>query len=1066
MKSVSGILGLAAALLVTALAGGCDDKVDRFDTAAPRIDNYFLGDTDVPPDFDRFGDTPGTGVLEIDFGQVDVATVAYKYLFLRNTGLSDLRLSRLDVDPETSSDFEIACSTGGLFVACPGEGDSSLSVTPGSDLVIQVGYGPGDVGTDEGAFSLETNAPDHNKLDVSLRGQGVTPEIQVCISDCVGTQAGAACGGASELCNDAVAPARLAMDFGDNPLGPGLTRTVWIRNQGDRPLQVNNLSISGGDTSQFAVDGSGFELAAGESRELTVSYTPTIGGEHASTLEIASNDVNEGELRIDLMARGLAPRLCPDPLALDFGNVSTGQSATASFTITNCGLLDLSLSDVVLAAGTSDDFSLTAVPGLPAVLAPAETVAVEVAYNPTDMGSDSGGVELFSDDPASDPNTGLTGTVSLMGSSVPRACDIQATPFAVNFAGVVQGQTSQVDVIVSNQGTDDCTLERAEITLNSSAGEFSILDAPAENTVFGPGDSLIVSLRYAPTDLGTDAGTLSLFGDDKDTNEITVDLNGEGVDQAICDLDIIPTNLYFGAVTVYRTKSMVLQLSNQGLAPCTITDVNLAGIIPFQEYDFSITAMPPLPMIIAPRGQPNSQAEIEITMAPPDPSMIQLGTLTITVDDDDLGDLACTDANELPIPNNACIMVSGFAMYSDVEVVPSELDFGVVTLGCNSPERCVTVYNLGSQSHTVEDIYLEDPVDANFQIRSAPSLPYTMIAGGDFQVCLRYTPQDLLVHRNALYVVVDGDEVIVPVFGRGTDISDQTDVFHQQDQVRADVLFVVDCSGSMGDNQENLVANFNAFIASALTMDVDFHLGVVATETENQPGLTGTPPRQVDPGVLVQAGSRPKIITNNTPDLEAAFTDNARLGDDCSNHEAGLEGAWMTLSEPLVSDPAANAGFLREDAKLYIIIVSDEPDQSNGSTDFYVDFFKSIKGYRNTEMMSISAICTSCDSDRYWDVTVRTGGICEPIDAVDWATSLASMGIDAFSAIREFPLSRPADPATISATVDGTSVPQASSVGGADGWTHYADTNTVFFGDDVVPDRGQRIEISYTAVCF
>jgi len=322
------------------------------------------------------------------------------------------------------------------------------------------------------------------------------------------------------------------------------------------------------------------------------------------------------------------------------------------------------------------------------------------------------------------------------------------------------------------------------------------------------------------------------------------------------------------------------------------------------------------------------------------------------------------------------------------------------------------------------------------------------------------------VHRNALYLVIAGDEIIVPLFGRGTDSAEQTDVFHQPDQVRADVLFVVDCSGSMSDNQNNLADNFDAFINQAITMDVDFHIGVVATEVEDMPGWTGTPPRQVTPGYLIQAGSSPKIITNATPDLIGAFTDNVRLGDDCSNHEAGLEGAWMALSEPLISDPAVNAGFLREDAKLYIIVLSDEPDQSIGSVDFYVDFFSSIKGYRNTDMMSVSAICIDCSAGRYWDVTQRTGGICESIDTADWAASLANLGIDAFSAIREFPLSRPADSSTISVTVNGTPVPQASSQGGADGWTHYADTNTVFFGDDVVPERGDRIEVSYTAVCF
>ena len=37
------------------------------------------------------------------------------------------------------------------------------------------------------------------------------------------------------------------------------------------------------------------------------------------------------------------------------------------------------------------------------------------------------------------------------------------------------------------------------------------------------------------------------------------------------------------------------------------------------------------PLVLGPRGQANAQAEIEITMAPPDPSMIQMGNLTIKI---------------------------------------------------------------------------------------------------------------------------------------------------------------------------------------------------------------------------------------------------------------------------------------------------------------------------------------------------------------------------------------------------------------------------------------------------
>jgi hypothetical protein len=131
-----------------------------------------------------------------------------------------------------------------------------------------------------------------------------------------------------------------------------------------------------------------------------------------------------------------------------------------------------------------------------------------------------------------------------------------------------------------------------------------------------------------------------------------------------------------------------------------------------------------------------------------------------------------------------------------------------------------------------------------------------------------------------------------------------------------------------------------------------------------------------------------------------------------------------------------------------------------------VDFFSSIKGYRNTEMMKVSAISSEHPGGRYCEIASRTGGICESINTADWHQVLANLGIDAFSAIREFPLSRPADSSTIVVTVDGVVVPEASSALGADGWTYDPNTNTVYFGDDVVPDKGSRIEVHYTATCL
>jgi hypothetical protein len=50
--------------------------------------------------------------------------------------------------------------------------------------------------------------------------------------------------------------------------------------------------------------------------------------------------------------------------------------------------------------------------------------------------------------------------------------------------------------------------------------------------------------------------------------------------------------------------------------------------------------------------------------------------------------------------------------------------------------------------------------------------------------------------------------------------------------------------------------------------------------------------------------------------------------------------------------------------------------------------------------------------------------------------------------------------------VAGVTVPEASCDGCPDGWTYDPNSNTIYFGDDAVPDKGARIEVSYTATCL
>ena len=68
------------------------------------------------------------------------------------------------------------------------------------------------------------------------------------------------------------------------------------------------MLISGFDFSdiQYSVEEEELTIAEGDSYDLTVTYTPVFAGGSNETLTIVSNDPNEPELVIDLIATGIS----------------------------------------------------------------------------------------------------------------------------------------------------------------------------------------------------------------------------------------------------------------------------------------------------------------------------------------------------------------------------------------------------------------------------------------------------------------------------------------------------------------------------------------------------------------------------------------------------------------------------------------------------------------------------------------------------------------------------------------------------------------------------------------
>jgi len=168
--------------------------------------------------------------------------------------------------------------------------------------------------------------------------------------------------------------------------------------------------------------------------------------------------------------------------------------------------------------------------------------------------------------------------------------------------------------------------------------------------------------------------------------------------------------------------------------------------------------------------------------------------------------------------------------------------------------------------------------------------------------------------------------------------------------VSTDILFVIDNSGSMAEEQAKVaeqLRNFVDLLASG-PVENDFQVGVVTTgvtmylqmgcgggelalqEAEGEQGRLQL--GKDETGVALGSSER-KILASSDSDLVEQFELLVGQGVRGLGQEMGLEAMKRALSEPLIStaldsDPAGNDGFLRRGSRLLVVIVSDEDDCS------------------------------------------------------------------------------------------------------------------------------------------
>ncbi len=873
-------------------------------------------------------------------------------------------------------------------------------------------------------------------------------------------------------------------DFGDVDIGATAPGQITVRNCGVKPVTIDSFALSQNPDDAFTFtpqggDPTGRTLNQDETIVLDLTFTPAQPGPYsdnrAGDIHVVTAAPFAAEYDLILIGNGVTPPACHVhvvPQVVNYNAVASGTAATRQLIVQSVGQCACTLDAISDPSPADQGFTLGTVPALPMV---------------------------------------LKGTVGCDGDPAGAAAAPSSLTVDVTFTAPVQNDATPFNASLDVSTSDaDAPVQTVNLEANGGGAPFCQLAVSPQESG-GGGFSVPTQGRYGVVEFGRTSvhvpkqEPITL----ENTGNIDCHVTGVAYDDAqntvqnefsVVTEDGQPANgMAAFAIAPGETRTLFAVFSPTHTLQA---DGLFGSAFSFGSYSGTLF-------------QTATGCHLLNTAA--------CNGVTFTTDDTTT-DVSASGQN----PGVYSIGFKGTPVAPSVDVIPGSLDFGLVTLDCGSPTQRVSVYNNGGADLVVDEPVV-DPAETPevFRVEGTTNFsntwPFTIPAGGSMSIEVRYFARQLGVQAaNLIIPTVEGGSagppVTIPLRGEGTTDTSQTDTFDQFGDPKVDVLWVVDDSASMDPYQNEMATNFSQFFVSSNVSNADFHIGVTTTLTAKADCIGGPPSCQTnaDCGAggtcafhLCTAGnavnscdddpmcgwytscSNEHFLSPSSPNVDSQFQCNvhtsgganpSRPGSDSA--EGGFRAAYRFLTPENITDPSINGGFMRDDAKLHVIMVSDEPEQSKGSVDEYIDFFRNLKGFRNSSLVAVSAIappengCTLADGtqvsgdSRYKALVDALNGRFESICNPDWTTMMSQLGLDSLGLRVEFFLSRAAEEASITVCVKSSPsasqcVPQTkTSDGAANGWFYDPVDNSVVFNAGSVPPRGSQIVVDYGTFCF
>lgn len=225
------------------------------------------------------------------------------------------------------------------------------------------------------------------------------------------------------------------------------------------------------------------------------------------------------------------PEVWVSPSRIDFEAAAEPQFEILS--ISNVGDGALEILELTLEGDTA--FSLLG-DAPAALLAPGTSTELVLQYESGDAWT-SASIWLRTDDPGNPIEQ-----IFLVGE--PLAPELYITPASVDFGELTPGCEESRELVIINLGMADLELQNLQYATDNHW--LRVSDAPALPLVLPPGDATTVTVSFAPTREGADAGSLLIFSNDPQSLTTATQVGEAGWEWVHVDgMELLPVDLVF-----------------------------------------------------------------------------------------------------------------------------------------------------------------------------------------------------------------------------------------------------------------------------------------------------------------------------------------------------------------------------------------------------------------------------------------------------------------------------------------------------------------------------------------